>query len=90
MIFLRTPKTEDIPEITSAYENSISLHKPWAFAPKNYANYMQQEGRYFICSSETGAIVGTFNISGIFRGYFQSGYLGYEVFHPYQGKRFMS
>jgi len=89
MVFLRTPKAEDIQEITSAYENSISIHNPWAFAPQNYVNYIQQEGRYFVCSSETGAIVGTLNISGVVRGYFQSGYLGYEVFHPYQGRGFM-
>ncbi len=90
MVFLRTPKIEDLLEIKCAYENSISIHNPWVFAPENYMSYLQQEGRYFICANETGAIVGTFNISGVVRGYFQSAYLGYEVFHPYQEKGLMS
>lgn len=89
MIFLRAPKIEDSLEIKLAYENSISIHNPWVFAPENYENYLSQEGRYFICSSKTEAIVGTFNISGVIRGYFQSAYLGYEVFYPYQAKGFM-
>ncbi len=90
MVFLRNPQAGDLLEIKSAYENSISIHNPWTFAPENYENYLQQAGRYFVCATETGAIVGTFSISGIIRGYFQSAYLGYEVFYPYQGKGFMN
>lgn len=89
MVFLRTPKPEYLLEIKYAYENSILIHNPWVSAPENFVNYLQQEGRYFVCGHETGAIVGSFNISGIIRGCFQSGYLGYEVFHPYQGKGLM-
>jgi ribosomal-protein-alanine N-acetyltransferase len=44
----------------------------------------------FLCLKSTQEIVGTFNISNIVRGYFQSAYLGYEVFSPHQRKGYMS
>jgi [ribosomal protein S5]-alanine N-acetyltransferase len=87
---LRKPKLDDLAEVKELYEQSISLHNPWGYAPKDYEAYLKQENRYFLCSSENGKIIGTFNISGIVRGYFQSAYLGYEVFYPYQGKGNMS
>jgi len=90
MVVLRKAKISDLAEVKELYEQSVSLHNPWVYAPKDYEAYLQQEHRYFICLSENGKIVGTFNISGIVRGYFQSAYLGYEVFNPYQGKGYMS
>jgi [ribosomal protein S5]-alanine N-acetyltransferase len=90
MLVLRKTKISDLAEIKLLYEQSVSLHNPWVYAPQDYEAYLKQENRYFICSVENENIVGTFNISGIVRGYFQSAYLGYEVFHPYQGKGYMS
>ncbi len=89
-LILRKPNSDDLEKIKELYEKSISIHTPWAYAPENYQTYLEQENRYFVCLSETGDIVGTFNISGIVRGYFQSAYLGYEVFNPHQGKGYMS
>ncbi len=90
MVVLRKPKISDLAEIKKLYEQSISLHNPWAYAPQDYEAYLKQDNRYFICLVENEKIVGTFNISGIVRGYFQSAYLGYEVFSPYEGKGYMS
>jgi len=90
MVILRNPKIDDLEEIQFLYKQSISLHNPWVFAPHDYEVYLHQENRYFLCLPEDGEIIGTFHISGIVRGYFQSAYLGYEVFHPYQGKGYMS
>jgi len=90
MVTLRKSTPNDMDEVKKLYAQSISLHHPWVFAPQDYEAYLSQENRYFVCSSENGKIVGTFNISGIVRGYFQSAYLGYEVFHPYQGRGYMS
>lgn len=90
MLTLRKPNFDDLAKIKELYEKSISIHNPWVYAPENYQTYLEQENRYFVCLSETDDIVGTFNISGIVRGYFQSAYLGYEVFCPYQGKGYMS
>ena len=90
MVFLRHSKNDDLNEIKTAYDNSVVIHNPWVSAPENYENYLTQEGRYFVCLEDSGKIIGTFNISGIVRGYFQSAYLGYEVFCPYHGKGYMS
>lgn len=89
MILLRKPQLDDHDEVKALYEQSVSLHHPWVFAPQNYEAYLEQEHRYFLCLSNSGSILGTFNISGVVRGYFQSAYLGYEVFCPYQGKGYM-
>lgn len=90
MVFIRKCSQNDFDEVKGLYEKSISIHRPWVFAPENYEVYLAQENRYFICSEENNKIVGTFNISGVIRGHFHSAYLGYEVFSPYQGKGYMS
>ena len=80
---------DHLEKIQELYERSVSLHQPWTYPPKDYSSYLSENGRYFLYIEESGEIVGTFNISGIVRGYFHSGYLGYEVFSPYQGKGYM-
>lgn len=90
MLFLRKSRLDDLVELEHLYQQSISLHHPWTHAPQDYEAYLKQENRYFLCSSENGKIIGTFNIDGIVRGYFQSAYLSYQVFHPYQAKGNMS
>lgn len=90
MVILRKPTPEDRSAVVALYEASISIHNPWVYAPSNFDNYLTQEHRYFVCKSDTDEIVGTFNISGVIRGYFQSAYLGYEVFCPFQNKGYMS
>lgn len=90
MLILRKPKPEDKNEVEERYRGSVFIHQPWVYPPKSYEEYLTQEGRYFLCLKTTGNIVGTFNISGIVRGFFQSGYLGYEVFSPYHRKGYMT
>ena len=89
MVFLKRPMPQDLAEIRAAYARSESLHHPWAAAPEDFERYLSQEGRYFVCLDGSREIVGTFNISGVIRGYFHSGYLGYEAFSPHQGKGYM-
>ena len=89
MLILRTPTPNDKPEILAAYQNSSALHAPWTSPPKDIDQYLAQEQRYFLCQGAAGPIVGTFHISGIIRGYFQSGYLGYEAFAPHHGQGHM-
>ncbi len=90
MISLRKPKKCDLAEVKKLYQQSVSLHEPWTYAPQDYDAYLAQEHRYFVCAGAQAQIVGTFHISGILRGHFQSAYLGYEVFSPHQGKGYMS
>ena len=89
MLYLRKPVNDDKNLIKSLYEKSRTLHLPWTYPPKDFDSYLSQEGRYFLCLQDSDDIVGTFNISGVVRGYFHSGYLGYEVFSPHEGKGFM-
>jgi len=86
LIYLRKPQTNDFTEIKEEYKNSIHLHQPWSYLPADVKQYLEQEYRYFVCLTESHTIIGTFNISNIIRGHFHSAYLGYEVFHPYQGQ----
>jgi len=91
-IYLRTPLIDDLELISSLYQKSKSLHEPWVYPPKIYVEYLGEPHRYFLCYKNTigdEEVVGTFNISGICRGYFQSGYLGYEVFLPHHNKGYM-
>lgn len=48
MVFLRSSKIDDLVEVKAAYENSITIHNPWTFAPEDYESYLAQEGRYFV------------------------------------------
>ena len=89
MVNLRKPNNQDLSKVEALYKESISIHSPWSSAPKNFETYLAQEGRYFLCLEKTADIVGTFSISNIVRGNFQSAHLGYEVFYPYQGKGLM-
>ena len=88
-VYLRKPLFTDLNDIKLAYKNSEVFHQPWTFPPPNFQDYLQQQGRYFLILKSTKQIIGTFNISNIVRGHFHSAYLGYEVFHPYQGQGYM-
>lgn len=89
MLTLRRPVPEDLAAIRAAYARSETLHHPWSWAPEDFELYLAQQGRYFVCPEGSDEILGTFNISGVIRGFFQSGYLGYEVFSPHQRKGHM-
>ena len=88
-LYLRKALPQDIELIKIAYLNSAEIHPPWTYPPRDYDEYVSQENRYLLCADTDDQLVGTFNLSGIVRGYFQSAYLGYEVFSPFQGKGYM-
>ncbi|RYY74240.1 MAG: GNAT family N-acetyltransferase [Gammaproteobacteria bacterium] len=88
-VYLRKPRSDDKEALVAAYERSSGLHQPFTFAPENIDTYINQANRYLACIKETHVIVGTLNISNIVRGWFQSAYLGYEVFAPYQQRGLM-
>lgn len=90
MLYLRKPKVSDKTVIEECYKRSASIHHPWIYPPKDFELYLADKNRYFLCLEDTGEIVGTFNISGIVRGYFHSAYLGYEIFSPHQGRGYMT
>ena len=88
-LYLRKPRQEDIESLIKLYESSTSLHQPWVYPPDDLVQYIAEPYRYLLCLEGDENIAGTFNISGVVRGYFQSAYLGYEVFRPYDKQGFM-
>ena len=90
MVFLRSPISTDLEKIKIAYQNSQFFHQPWVYPPIDFDQYLEQEHRYLLCLKNTKEIVGAFHLSGIVRGAFQSCFLGYEVFYPYQQKGLMT
>lgn len=89
-VYLRKPTPEDCASLQRAFANSQELHQPWSYPPENYQDYIQSPHLYLLCLKAQQQIVGTFNISGVARGYFQSAYLGYQAFSPYANKGYMS
>lgn len=88
-LYLRKPDIQDKISLIKAYEQSKELHEPFVFAPVDMNKYLAQEHCYLLCDKHNHHIIGTFNISNIVRGWFQSGYLGYAVFAPFQQQGFM-
>lgn len=88
-IYLRKVKGSDKDSLLHAYERSVEFLSPWASAPKEIEKYLEQEYLYLACLNSNDEIVGVFNISEVVRGLFQSGYLGYCVFVPFQNKGYM-
>ena len=94
-VVLRAPQAQDEAEFVAAARASRSLHRPWVSAPatpqkfQSYLERMQRPGNVTLlaCRTDTGAIVGVFNITQIVMGPLRSAYLGYYAFagHERQG-----
>jgi ribosomal-protein-alanine N-acetyltransferase len=82
----------------AAVRRSRRLHGRWVKAPSTPAAYRAYVRRlrrtthegYLICLRDSDELVGVANISEIVRGALRSGYLGYYVFRPYEGRGLMT
>lgn len=97
-VYLRHPRGADESDFLAAVARSESIQRPWNEPPADTEAFREWLGR---CESEafegrlaalreTDELVGVFNLSQVFRGNFQSAYLGYYVFAPHQGRGLMS
>ena len=94
-IKLRPPAAADACEFAAAARASRELHRPWITAPttpeafRSWRKRLAQPAQCTLlaCRSDTGQIVGVFNITNMVMGPFRSAYLGYYVFagHEQQG-----
>jgi [ribosomal protein S5]-alanine N-acetyltransferase len=62
---------------------------------EGFADYIERCGQsdfegFLVCRKEDDAIVGSINLSQIFRGGFKSAYLGYQVGEPFAGRGYMT
>jgi len=92
-VFLRYPKPEDFAEFSALGKASRKFHKNLVSPPvdrKSFGEYLDKnksetnEG-FLICRISDGAIIGTINLSQIFRKSFQNAYLGYLLFEKFTG-----
>jgi len=96
-ITLEKPSSKRKSEFLAAVKRSRKLHYPWVTAPNTstaFLNWLRQfksplQIAYFV-RTETGDLAGMICISEIVRGNFQSGYLGYYAFAPYNGCGYMT
>lgn len=97
-VYLRRPKPEDFAEFTRLSKASRKFHRNLAAPPvdrKSFDEYLERgeslaNENFLVCRIEDGAIVGTINLSQIFRKVFQNAYLGYLLFEEYTGQGLMT
>jgi [ribosomal protein S5]-alanine N-acetyltransferase len=95
---LRPLADNDRDEFLARMEASRELHRPWAVPLVQPAQWhallARARGDDFealvVCRPDGGEIVGYFNLSQIFRGAFQSAYLGYAGFSPFERRGYMT
>ena len=97
-VFLRHPSARDCEELITLNRASTRLHRGLASPPtrpEHFHAFLERCRRtdcacFLICRIEDDAIVGAVNVSQIFRGGFQSAYLGYYVGERYAGQGYMT
>lgn len=97
-IFLRTPEKKDQAEYLTLNRRSDSFNRGLASPPTRpdqFAAFLKRcrldtTACFFICRRTDRAILGTINVSQIYRGAFQSAYLGYHIGAHYAGQGYMT
>jgi [ribosomal protein S5]-alanine N-acetyltransferase len=97
-VFLRYPRESDFDEISSLYRSSAGRFRNF-FQPgydRGIFDALLADMKndtlepFYICSKDSGSIVGTITLSQIFRKRFQNAYLGYMLGSQYTGKGYMT
>jgi [ribosomal protein S5]-alanine N-acetyltransferase len=97
-VFLRPPMKEDQDEYLGVNLRSASFNQGLASPPTQPEEFDAFLNRcrgdadvcFFVCRRTDGAILGTINLSQIFRGGFQSAYLGYQIGAEFAGQGYMT
>jgi ribosomal-protein-alanine N-acetyltransferase len=97
-VYLRRPEWSDLAELTECYRSSRKHFAGYAASAYDAARHEQlvhdsasDANEYFlVCTVTDDAIVGTLNLSQIFRRKFQNAYLGYQLFAGSTGKGYMT
>ena len=97
-VFLRYVTLDDFEEMRVLFEESRKFYKGLIDTPdtiekfKAYVERNESDANesFVICRREDGAIVGSINLSQVFRKAFQNAYLGYSLGVKYTGKGYMT
>ena len=95
-VFLRPPRENDAQEFIALNRGSLWFHRGLVSPPTDESRFLEYLERcrradaasFLICRTQDKAIAGAINLSQIFRGGFQSAYLGYFMGAPFAGKGF--
>lgn len=94
---IQIASSEDEAAFLAAVRRSSALHRPWTkppATPEAFRAYLAKQdgvrGFGFFAFSDSDELVGVVNVNEIVRGLFQSGYLGYYAFTPYNGRGHMT
>jgi len=97
-VYLRAPVRADRDRFLALNRASARLYRgkaPLMSSARVFDAYVARARKpdfvgLLVCRSSDHRIVGVFNVSQIVRGAFRSAYLGYQVFAPYAGQRYMT
>jgi ribosomal-protein-alanine N-acetyltransferase len=97
-VFLRPPAKRDLEEFVALNRASLSFHRGLVSPPINAEQFTawlkrsrkRDNACFLICLLEDQSIVGSINLSQIFRGGFQNAYLGYYLGAKYAGQGYMT
>ena len=97
-VYLRAPEVEDCDALISLYRSSREHFRGYARSTLTREQFdlmlmdsAKDSNEYFlICRIDDQAIIGTINLSQIFRKSFQNAYLGYQLFAGFTGKGYMT
>jgi len=95
---IRTPSRRFEAEFIAAATRSRGFHRRWgraAATPQAFTLYLKRHrsagyAGHFLVECSTQRLVGVVNLNEIVRGSFQSAYLGYYLFLPYEGRGYMA
>ncbi|HZE72205.1 MAG TPA: GNAT family protein [Pyrinomonadaceae bacterium] len=96
-VFLRPPLRKDLSEFVALNRASTRLHRGLVSPPtrpEEFTSFLKRSRRLdsvclLVCKGDS-VIIGCTDLSQIFRGGFQSAYLGYYVGAPYARQGFMT
>ena len=95
-IFVLPVQAEDESSFLRAVSRSRGLHEGWVNPPstqerfaKHIAKYSTDHNFSYIARNGENQIIGCVNVNEIVRGAFQSAFLGYYAFLPYNGRGLM-
>jgi ribosomal-protein-alanine N-acetyltransferase len=97
-IFLRAPHERDQAEYLALNRRSAAFNRGLASPPtlpEQFAAFLERcqvdtNACFFICRRTDGAILGSIGLSQIYRGFFQSAYLGYQIGAEFAGQGYMT
>src|SRR5688572_3395313 len=98
VVYLRSPQMRDGDELMALNRASLRLYRGLVspiLTPQRFADYIKRCGQtdfegFLVCRIIDDAIVGSINLSQIFRGGFQNAYLGYQIGADFAGQGYMT